>query len=100
MDNYKDILELTCKKEDIAQDLLKICPDLTPDENNTMALAILCLDQIENHHNTDLVTSYIKYRSDFNDDEIRDMTNPDWLRGFIVFLSNKGSARQRERGHK
>lgn len=101
----KTLYSLTFAEERIATDLQKICPNLDEIEIGTMAIATLAMNIIENKElkvnrstKKAILKTYLEQCTEYDHDTITLLTGNEvkalnWLRGFIVFLSDKDKER-------
>lgn len=102
-DNASVLYSLTFAHEKLANDLHGICPHLDEVEIDTLAVATLALNTIEDKNlksedRRELLKAYLTECTEYDDDTITLLTGNkqkalNWLRGFIIFLSDKNKKR-------
>ena len=81
--------------ERIAKDMHVMCPSLCFFEIDAMATATVCLELLNANVPKQYIKSYLEYCSDFSADDIAKAMNPEWLRGFILFITEKDAERRK-----
>lgn len=86
-------------QEKLARDEHILCPHLSTDEVECMAIATICLKLMEDGNASyETIQKYLHYCTDFGAENILNV-NPKYLRGLILWLSDKNNERELKDKH-
>lgn len=88
------VMESSKAYEKLAKDMHELCPYLFFNEIDAMATATLCLELLNSKMPKQYIETYLLYCSVFDADDIANAMSAEWLRGFIVFLTDKDKERR------